>query len=237
MIYHIGTSGWSYPGWRELFYPEELPSNDWLSYYAGHFSTVEINMTFYRFPRPETLKGWLEKTPPHFTFTLKANRQITHLKKIKNVQNEVRYFYILANSLKDKLGCLLFQLPPSIHLDLPLLEDFLATLSPEFKNVIEFRHESWYEEKVYEILRTQKAIFCTVSSAQVPSTPIVTAETAYFRFHGLTGGYRHNYSDDDLKEWAERIKKLSPKECFIYFNNDYQAHAVENAKTLEKMLA
>jgi len=237
MIFHIGTSGWSYPGWRELFYPEELPSKDWLSYYAGHFSTVEINMTFYRFPRPETLKGWLEKTPPHFTFTLKANRQITHLKKIKNVQNEVRYFYILANSLREKLGCLLFQLPPSIHLDLPLLKDFLATLSPEFKNVIEFRHESCYEEKVYEILRTQKAIFCTVSSAQVPSTPIVTAETVYFRFHGLTRGYRHNYSDDELKEWAERIKKLSPKECFIYFNNDYQAHAVENAKTLEKMLA
>lgn len=236
MIYHLGTSGWSYPGWVSLFYPEDLSSKDWLSFYSQNFSTVEINMTFYRFPKPETLRGWLDKTPPHFSFTLKANRQITHLKKIRNVQHEVRYFYILANSLEEKLGCILFQLPPSIHFDLPLLENFLTSLSPDYKNVIEFRHESWYQQAVYDLLRSAKVTFCIVSSAKVPGTVIETADTAYFRFHGLTGEHRHNYTDDELKEWAEKIKIIQARECFIYFNNDYQAYAVTNAKTLEPLL-
>jgi len=236
MIYHLGTSGWSYPEWVSLFYPEDLSSKDWLSFYSQHFSSVEINMTFYRFPKPDTLKSWLDKTPPNFTFTLKANRQITHLKKIRNVQHEVRYFYILANSLKEKLGCILFQLPPSIHFDLTLLQDFLASLSPDYKNVIEFRHESWYQEAVYDLLRSAKVTFCIVSSAKVPGTMIETADTAYVRFHGLTGEHRHNYTDDELKEWAEKIKMIQARECFIYFNNDYQANAVTNAKTLEPLL-
>jgi len=236
MIYHLGTSGWSYPEWVSLFYPEDLSSKDWLSFYSQHFSSVEINMTFYRFPKPDTLKSWLDKTPPNFTFTLKANRQITHLKKIRNVQHEVRYFYILANSLKEKLGCILFQLPPSIHFDLTLLQDFLASLSPDYKNVIEFRHESWYQESVYDLLRSAKVTFCIVSSAKVPGTMIETADTAYVRFHGLTGEHRHNYTDDELKEWAEKIKMIQARECFIYFNNDYQANAVTNAKTLEPLL-
>ncbi len=236
MTIHLGTSGWSYPGWSSLFYPEDLSSKDWLDFYSRHFATVEINMTFYRFPKPETLRGWMDKTPPHFVFTLKANRQITHLKKIKDVYHEVRYFYILANSLKEKLGCILFQLPPSIRFDLPLLEGFLATLSPEYKNVIEFRHESWYQDKVYELLRSHKVSFCVVSSAKVPRTVVETADTAYFRFHGLTGEHKHNYSNDELKEWAEAIKTVQAKECFIYFNNDYRAYAVENAKVLENLL-
>jgi len=236
MIYHLGTSGWSYPGWSGLFYPEDLSSKDWLNFYSQHFSTVEINMTFYRFPKPETLRGWMDKTPPHFLFTLKANRRITHLKKIKDVHHEVRYFYILANSLKEKLGCILFQLPPSIRFDLPLLEGFLATLSPEYKNVIEFRHESWYQDNVYELLRSHKVTFCAVSSAKVPGTVIETADIAYVRFHGLTGEHRHNYSENELKEWSEEIKTVQAKECFIYFNNDYQAYAVANAKALENML-
>ncbi len=236
MTIHLGTLGWSYPGWVSLFYPEDLSSKDWLSFYSQNFSTVEINMTFYRFPKPDTLRSWLEKTPPDFTFTLKANRQITHLKKIKNVQHEVRYFYILANSLKEKLGCILFQLPPSIHFDLPLLEDFLSLLSPDYKNVIEFRHESWYQQAVYDLLRSAKVAFCIVSSAKVPGTMIETADTAYVRFHGLTGEHRHNYTDDELKEWAEKIKMIQARECFIYFNNDYEAYAVANAKTLEPLL-
>jgi uncharacterized protein YecE (DUF72 family) len=236
MICHLGTSGWSYPGWVSLFYPEDLSSKDWLSFYSQNFSTVEINMTFYRFPKPDTLKSWLNKTPPNFTFTLKANRQITHLKKIRNVQHEVRYFYILANSLKEKLGCILFQLPPSIHFDLTLLQDFLASLSPDYKNVIEFRHESWYQQAVYDLLRSAKVTFCIVSSAKVPGTVIETADTAYVRFHGLTGEHRHNYTDDELKEWAEKIKMIQARECYIYFNNDYQAYAVTNAKTLEPLL-
>jgi uncharacterized protein YecE (DUF72 family) len=234
--YLLGTSGWSYPGWKGRFYPPDLPPSEWLSYYADHFSTVEINMTFYRFPKPETLQGWLEKTPPYFTFTLKANRQITHRKKLRNVKSEVRYFTILADALREKLGCLLFQLPPSIKIDLELLDEFLLTLSPEHKNVIEFRHESWYDEAVVERLKTRGVTFCTVSSAQVPDTLMESSRVAYFRFHGLTGGYRHKYSDGELSSWAERIGQSTAEECFVYFNNDYQAHAIDNCLKLAELL-
>jgi uncharacterized protein YecE (DUF72 family) len=236
MIFHLGTSGWSYPGWRGKFYPEGLASKDWLGFYAQNFSTVEINMTFYRFPKPETLKNWMDKTPSNFSFTLKANRQITHLKKLRNVEHEVRYFYILANSLREKLGCILFQLPPSLILDIPLLEDFLLTLSPEYKNVIEFRHESWYDNKIYSLLQSNHVTFCTVSSAKVPPDIAETTETAYFRFHGLTGGYRYNYPNEELKEWADRIKNTKAKECCVYFNNDYCAYAVFNCRLMSELL-
>lgn len=236
-VNHLGTSGWSYPGWKGRFYPPDLPRSEWLSFYAGHFSTVEINMTFYRFPRPETLQAWLEKSPPHFTFTLKANRQITHRKKLRNVKSEVRYFTILAESLGEKLGCLLFQLPPSIEKDLELLEEFLQTLSPQHKNVIEFRHESWYNEAVVEKLQARGVTFCTVSSAQVPDTLIEPSNVAYFRFHGLTGGYRHRYSDEDLAHWAEKISGAKAEERYVYFNNDYQAHAVDNCLKLAELVA
>lgn len=235
-IYHIGTSGWSYPGWKGLFYPPDLPPSEWLPFYATHFPTVEINMTFYRFPKPETLRGWLKKIPLHFRFTLKASRQITHLKRLRNVKSEVRYFAILAGSLREKVGCLLFQLPPSIKKDLDLLEDFLSTLAPEFKNVIEFRHDSWYDESVAERLRAHRVTFCTVSSSQVPATPVETSSVAYFRFHGLTGGYRYNYPDEELAQWAETIRKVKAEECFVYFNNDYQAFAVSNCRKLSSFL-
>ena len=236
MIYRLGTSGWSYTGWKRRFYPEDIPQREWLPYYAEHFNTVEINMTFYRFPKAETLKSWQDKVPEDFKFTLKANRQITHLKRIKGVKNEVRYFYILADSLGDKLGCILFQLPPSLTLDLDLLQEFLQILSPQYKNVIEFRHESWYREETYELLKTHQTIFCTVSSTKVPGTAVKTAETCYFRFHGLTGGYRYSYTQEELENWAETIKKTEAGECYIYFNNDYHAHAVHNCKALSQIL-
>jgi uncharacterized protein YecE (DUF72 family) len=236
MIFHLGTSGWSYPGWRELFYPPGLASKDWLEYYAGQFRTVEINMTFYRFPKPETLKAWLERTPPDFVFTLKANRRITHLKKLKDVQAEVRYFTILADSLGDRLGCILFQLPPSLARDRALLEEFLSVLSPNYRNVIEFRHESWYDDEILDLLRSRQIVFCVVSSLKVPRLVVATAETAYVRFHGLTGEHRYEYSDQELEDWAAEIKRLKAKDCYIYFNNDYKAYAVTNARRLAALL-
>ena len=236
MIYHLGTSGWSYKDWRGRFYPEEIPQKTWLPFYAQHFSTVEINMTFYRYPKPETLKGWLDKVPEDFKFTLKANRQITHRKRIKGVKSEVRYFYVLADSLRYKLGCILFQLPPSLTFDLVLLEEFLSSLSPKYKNVIEFRHESWYQDEVYKLLKSYNVVFCAVSSAKVPKTVVETAESAYFRFHGLTGGYKYSYSEEELEKWAETIRKTKVRECFVYFNNDYHAYAVENCRTLREFL-
>ena len=236
MAYHLGTSGWSYPGWRGLFYPAGLSSKEWLEFYARHFQTVEINMTFYRLPKPEMLKGWLDRTPPHFTFTLKANRRITHVKKLKDVKSEVRYFYILADSLGDRLGCILFQLPPSLTRDLALLEEFVSALSPAHRNVVEFRHESWFEDEVFDLLRSKHVIFCVASSSKVPRRVVETADTAYVRFHGLAGEHRYEYSDQELREWASEIKKLRSGDCYIYFNNDYKAYAVANCRRLAALL-
>lgn len=236
MTYLLGTSGWSYPEWKGKFYPEDLSQRKWLPFYAEHFNTVEINMTFYRFPKPETLKGWLDKTPSNFTFTLKANRQITHYKKLQDVKGDLRYFYMLADSLQERLGCILFQLPPSLTKNMDLLHDFLSHLSPNHKNVIEFRHESWFTEDVYSLLRTHKVIFCVVSSPELPDDTVETAETSYFRFHGRIGWYKYNYTDEELKDWAEAIKKTKSKERFIYFNNDYHAYAVANCRKLGEYL-
>jgi uncharacterized protein YecE (DUF72 family) len=232
----VGTSGWSYPGWRGRFYPAGLPSKGWLPFYAERFNTVEINMTFYRLPKPDDFKKWSDLTPPGFKFTLKANRQITHTKRLKNVGHEVGFFYRLAGNLGEKMGCVLYQVPPAVVRDDGLLRDFLAVLSPEFKNVVEFRDPSWYAEEVYGLLREYQAIFCIVSSAKVPSDAILTSETAYFRFHGLTGGYRHDYTEAELRERAGVIGTTGASESYIYFNNDYQAAAVRNAIRLRELL-
>ena len=233
---HLGTSGWSYPGWRGRFYPPSLASRGWLPFYAETFNTVEINMTFYRLPKPEDLRRWADLTPPGFLFTLKANRQITHTQKLREAGHDVGFFYHLARNLGDKLGCILYQLPPAISRDDGLLRDFLAVLSPEFRNVVEFRDPTWYASDVYGLLREHRATFCIVSSAKVPADAVVTTDTAYFRFHGLTGGYRHNYSDQELRDWAGVVRATGAAETFAYFNNDYQAYAVGNARRLGELL-
>ena len=232
----VGTSGWSYPGWRGRFYPSGLASRGWLPFYAGAFDTVEVNMTFYRLPKPDDLRKWADATPPGFLFTLKANREITHTKRLRDVGHDVGFFYRLARGLGDKLGGILYQLPPALVRDDELLGGFLDLLSPEFRNVVEFRDPSWFAEDVYGLLRARGALFCIVSSAKVPSDPVRTSDTAYFRFHGLTGGHRHDYSEEELRAWAGVVRATGAAETFAYFNNDYQAHAVANARRLREIL-
>lgn len=234
---HLGTSGWSYPGWRGRFYPAGLPARGWLPYYADRFDTVEINMTFYRYPTVKTLTGWIDLTPPEFLFTLKAPRLITHLKRLRKVGHDVEFFYRQARSLGTKLGCILFQLPPSIVRDDALLAEFLSALSPEFRNVIEFRDPSWLVPEVFDVLRGGSTALCIVSSTRVPAVAALTTKTAYFRFHGLTAGYRHDYSDEELRHWAGVMKSTGAAETFAYFNNDYQAFAAANALRLRELLA
>ncbi len=232
----VGTSGWSYPGWRGRFYPTGLPARGWLPYYAERFDTVEVNMTFYRLPKPDDLKRWADLVPPGFLFTLKANRQITHVKRLRDPGHDVAFFCRLAGSLGDKLGCILYQVPPALGRDDALLRDFLAVLPAGCRNVIEFRDPSWYAAEVYGLLRSAGAAFCIVSSAKVPPEAVVTSPTAYFRFHGLTGGYRHDYSEEELRHWAGVIREAGAAETFAYFNNDYQAHAPANARRLREIL-
>jgi uncharacterized protein YecE (DUF72 family) len=232
----LGTSGWSYPGWRGVFYPPGLPSKKWLEFYASQFPTVEINMTFYRLPTVAMLEGWSARTPRGFCFTLKAFRLITHLKKIRDVAEDVGRFYGLAEVLGPKLGCILFQLPPFLTLDLDLFSGFLGVLSASHRNVIEFRHPSWYDERVFDLMRKRRIALCIVPSGQVPSTPVETSSVAYIRFHGPSGRYDTSYSDAELAAWAETIRRRRASACFVYFNNDFHGFAVQDCRRLGEML-
>ncbi len=237
MKVYIGCSGWNYRDWRGKFYPEKLAQKNWLQFYSEEFNTVEINSTFYRFPKDETVAKWRDTVPENFKFTLKGSRFITHMKKLNEVEESVMNFNTTAGIMGKKLGSVLWQLPPSLHRDDERLNGFLQLLDPKIKNVIEFRHESWYDEEVYELLKKNKAVFCSISSPRFPEEMVSTAETGYVRFHGKgKKWYDYYYSEEELKEWAEMIKDSGLKEIFIYFNNDIHANAPENARQLRELL-
>ncbi|RLE47860.1 DUF72 domain-containing protein [Candidatus Woesearchaeota archaeon] len=234
---YIGCSGWYYDDWKERFYPEKLPKKDWLGFYARRFNTVEVNATFYRFPTEKLMKGWHEKElPKGFKFTLKGNKTITHIKKLKEARELVDKFYKLSNILKERLGAILWQFPPSLKIDLERLERFCKDLDPGFENVIEFRHKTWFVPEAYKILKKNKISYCIVSAPKLPETAIVTSKIAYVRFHGKNSWYDYEYSKKEMKSWAKVISKLKAKKTYIYFNNDYNAYAVKNALQLKNEL-
>lgn len=240
---HVGTSGWSYEHWSGLFYPEELQKNQWLAHYARHFDTVELNMSFYRYPFQNMLKGWKKKVPENFTMTFKAHRQITHRKKFRDTEEDLRRFYSLVGQMEDQAGCILFQAPPSFHYNkqnLAVLEDFLKNTDPRRKNVLEFRHSSWWNEQVTRLLKHHRVAFCTVSGLSMPDDVMHASDIAYFRFHGPDKPYASKYSREQLGRWTDAIRQLvktqQVKEVFCYFNNDFYGYAPEDAQTLRGLL-
>lgn len=239
MRYLLGTSGWYYDQWIGRFYPEGIEKREWLKFYSKCFNTVEINSTFYRFPFENMLKGWYNKSPDNFVFTLKANRLITHVKKLKDIDSLLVSFYELADLLKEKSGPILFQFPPSLKKNTGLLSDFLKKLEKNRENVIEFRHVSWYCEEVYNILRKHKVAYCIVSAPKFPCDLQVTSNIAYIRWHGISSWYSYEYSKEDLEWWARQIKTLGKKckRLYGYFNNDYNAYAVKNCLELKRLLS
>lgn len=239
MTTYFGTSGFYYDDWKGLFYPEDLPRKEWLQYYARHFRTIEINSTFYRTPRASSFEKWDRDTPHNFKFTLKGSRYVTHLKKLNDPQEGINNFYKAIEPLAHKTDCVLWQFPPSLQYDREKLENFARVCSRDYANVLEFRHKSWFNEECYDLLKEHKLSFCMLSTPDdLPEIALQTSRTAYLRFHGkdLKKRYHYNYSDAELKEWANKIKELSPQRIFIYFNNDYDTHAINNARTLESML-
>lgn len=177
MNYFLGCSGYYYNHWKGLFYPETRPKTKWLQYYAQSFSTVEINNTFYWFPTEHFLQDWYNKTPQNFKFTIKANRSITHTRKFHNTQDLTKRFYELASLLKDKLLCVLFQLPPFMHKNLELLETIASQMDPKVVNVLEFRHESWWSSDVYALMERYGLVFCSVSASELPDDLVVTSDS------------------------------------------------------------
>ena len=212
----VGTSGYNYPEWRGTFYPEKFPTNKMLAFYAARFSTVEINYTFYRMPNAKTMTAWNAETPDGFAFTLKVSRRITHDARLKDVDEPLRYFVDTATTLGSKLGPLLFQLPPYFKKDLGRLGDLLILLPPGLRCVFEFRHDSWFDEDVYALLRTRNAALCIADTEKGTTPTVATADFGYFRLRD------EGYSKPDLKKWGQTVKKLETgwKDTFIYFKHE-----------------
>lgn len=235
--YLVGTSGWHYEGWRGDFYPEDLPAKKWLAFYAGRFSTVELNNSFYHLPTEAAFRAWHDATPADFTFAVKASRFITHIKRLKDSEEPLSNFMSRAALLRNKLGPVLYQLPPGLHRDDERLAEFLEKL-PAGRQAIEFRHDSWFADEIYEMLRRHNVAFCIFDMPKLKSPLLATADFAYVRFHGTGERYSGSYPDETLAAWAENISKLARNldMVYIYFNNDVSGHALRNAITLRELL-
>ncbi len=240
MKIYLGTSGWYYEHWKKKFYPEKISKKEWLKHYCQQFKTVEVNATYYRLPKEKTIKSWYDKSPDDFLFALKGSRIITHIKKLNQVKREVKKFYQLSKKLKNKFGPVLWQLPPQQHLDLEKLKKFLKVLKKiKHENVVEFRHNSWFCPEVYELLKEYKTALCIISHPKLPTKREITAKFTYLRWHGQHSLYASKYSKEELKKWANWIKKFKKKgvkKVYGYFNNDFNAYAVKNCLELKKKL-
>lgn len=228
----IGTSGYSYPEWKGNFYPADLPAAKMLPYYATHFPTVEINNTFYRMPSEKILSGWSAATPERFKLTLKAPRRITHDAGLRNCEDTVQVFCQLAGTLAEKLGVLLFQVPPSLKKDFSLLKDFLSTLRRGTRAAFEFRHPSWHADEVFECLRERNVALCIADSEKLTTPVVSTADYGYLRLRD------EGYTTPDIVRWADVIKQQQPawQDTFVYFKHEEEGKGPEFAKTLRQML-
>ena len=240
----IGTSGYNYPHWwNDVFYSSRLPQRRWLEFYAQNFDTVELNVSFYRLPKKEAFKSWYQRTPKRFSFAVKGSRFITHIKRLKDCREPLSLFFDHASALKEKLGAVLWQLPPKFKFQQESLEKFCVLLStlPRSKilrHAFEFRDESWYCQEVFRILEEFNFAFCMAHGSVLPFIEKSTSDFIYLRLHGGEVLYGSNYSDKELRQWAEKIGhwKGTGKIVFVYFNNDAYGFAIKNALTLKKII-
>lgn len=252
---YIGTSGWAYSHWDGIFYPKDLASKNKLRYFSQHFKTAEINYSFYHLPKSGTYRNWYEETPPGFLFAVKASRFITHIKRLKGVKVAWRTF--LGNSLylEEKLGPILFQFPPNFKANqenTKRLERFLGFITdPQFgkkftgvkklpmRFAFEFRHGSWCNEKVYKLLERYKVAWVIADSPKYPRADVVTCNFVYIRMHGSEAMFSSKYAKKELQYLARKIKRWLEQgiSVYTYFNNDVMGYAIENTRTIRKMLS
>jgi uncharacterized protein YecE (DUF72 family) len=235
----IGTSGWSYEHWLDRFYPRGLRKADWLDFYASRLPTVEINSTHYHVPDIATLTEWRRVVPPDFLFAVKVSRYITHMKKLKDARESVTTFLDRISILGDKLGPVLFQLPPHWHCNLQRLAGFLDILSRDFQYAFEFRDHSWLNEDVYGLLETRNVACCIYQFDGFLAPKRITADFVYVRLHGPDGPYLGNYDNRTLSGWAGAFSTWSRqgRRIFCYFDNDVSGYAPDNALSLKQMLS
>ncbi|WP_458757058.1 DUF72 domain-containing protein [Afipia sp. TerB] len=235
----IGTSGWHYPSWRNKFFPAKLRLDDQLQYYATQFSTVELNGVFYRTPTVDAVAGWRERTGEDFVFSWKASKYITHWKRLSDAtKNSLELVYDRASHLGDKIGPLLFQLPPQFEADGERLARFFKLLSPRYRYVFEFRHPSWYRPGILRLLADHNIALCLSDHHDAPAPWKRTADFIYIRGHGPGGRYKGHYTSDQLDEWARHIRTWhrQGRDVYVFFDNDQKAAAPADALKLKGLL-
>jgi uncharacterized protein YecE (DUF72 family) len=232
----VGCSGFVYPGWKGTFYPNDLARSKWLAHYSSKFNTLELNASFYRFPVAKNLKVLYKGTPPDFKITIKAHKIMTHSMRLHNAKEKVNEFMGVVNEgIGDKLGCVLFQMPPSFQYTDEHLENILLSVPNESTTAIEFRHPSWWDKKVYEALESHNITFCNNDYPGMPNEIVQTKQRFYMRFHGKPVLYKSEYSIPQLKKVVKNI----PPECkerYVYFNNTFFVAAVANAMSIREMM-
>jgi uncharacterized protein YecE (DUF72 family) len=234
----IGTSGWNYRDWRGRFYPKDVPSKDWLVWYATQFATTEVNASFYRTPSVEAVQSWRHRTPGNFRFAWKASKFITHWKRLgAHSANSIELMESRLDILGPKCGPILFQLPPQFQADPDRLASFLCMLPRRRCYVFEFRHVSWYEERILDLLRHHDVALCLSDHHDAPAPWLVTSRVIYIRGHGPTGRYKGSYPDATLKAWAKEIVKwrAARKPVYVFFDNDQKSAAPKDAKRLMEL--
>ena len=232
----IGTSGWNYSHWKDIFYPSDVPRSKWLEFYVNHFDTVEVNATFYRLPKPETFDTWYRRTSENFLWAVKASKYITHTKRLRDSEEPLDRLYKAAGGLKEKLGPILLQLPPSLSFDRDLFLSFCENLDHSYRHALEVRHTSWIHDNLFQILKENNIAFCISDTAgRYPYHEAISADFLYIRLHGSQKLYASEYSEEELQEWARKILKWN-MDAYIYFDNDFQGFAVKNATRLIEIL-
>ena len=211
---YVGTSGFAYKEWKGPFYPADLPDARMLHFYGERFRTVEVNNTFYRMPKPSVLEGWAADVPPGFRFVLKASQRITHYQRLKDTDESVAYLLKVSASLGDRLGPFLFQLPPHLRKDVPRLATFLAKLAPPARAALEFRHESWFDDEVFAVMREHNAALCIAQAEELDVPFVSTADWGYLRLR------LPDYDDAGLAEWAERVREQAWGDAFVFFKHE-----------------
>ncbi len=215
MKLHVGTSGYSYKEWKGNFYPEDLPAKEMLSYYSTRLPAVEINNTFYRLPQPSMIENWRDQVPAEFRFSIKATQRITHIKRLKNCAEETKYLIETASLMGERLGVILFQLPPNSKKDSERLKDFLASLPATTRAAFEFRHESWFDDEILTLLREKDCALVVSDTDEKPLTEIIsTASWGYLRLRRVV------YEKDDLAAWMQRVRDQEWKDAFVFFKHE-----------------
>ena len=239
---HIGTSGWSYKHWADIFYPNGLKPDKYLEYYTSQFSCVELNSSFYNLPRKQTAEGWLNRTPESFFFCPKMSRHITHEKMLTGTDDAIEKFFGVFEIIKNKLGPILIQLPPGLSYDQSLISCFFDILNHHgnYRFAIEIRNKSWINDDFFELLNQKNIGFVIADSGRrYPYHEAVTSDFVYLRLHGREQLYATDYHEDELKQFANRIHEWlgENKEVWVFFNNDFHGFAVKNARQLIEMVS